>query len=161
MEGCCHGDLDKIYATMQHLEKKQNTKIDLLICCGDFQVLLRTNTLSAAYFRCDVYCSFLLPINNVCPVQAVRNLDDLECLACPPKYRDLKTFYRYYTGLEVAPYPTLFSESPSAPSLLHQVPMHLSPVDVPMRMGRTAKSMRKRGARRSSYALQISGIADH
>ncbi|KAK9903387.1 hypothetical protein WJX75_004587 [Coccomyxa subellipsoidea] len=61
---------------MQHLEKKQNTKIDLLICCGDFQ--------------------------------AVRNLDDLECLACPPKYRDLKTFYRYYTGLEVAPYPTLF-----------------------------------------------------
>ena len=38
VEGCCHGDLDKIYATMQHLEKKQNTKIDLLICCGDFQV---------------------------------------------------------------------------------------------------------------------------
>ncbi|BDA50256.1 Lariat debranching enzyme [Coccomyxa sp. Obi] len=76
VEGCCHGDLDKIYATMQHLERKQNTKIDLLICCGDFQ--------------------------------AVRNLDDLECLACPPKYRDLKTFYRYYTGQEVAPYPTLF-----------------------------------------------------
>ncbi|CAL8465238.1 g4773 [Coccomyxa elongata] len=76
VEGCCHGDLDKIYATLQHLERKQNTKIDLLICCGDFQ--------------------------------AVRNLDDLECLACPPKYRDLKTFYRYYTGQEVAPYPTLF-----------------------------------------------------
>lgn len=38
VEGCCHGDLDKIYATLQHLEKKQNTKIDLLICCGDFQV---------------------------------------------------------------------------------------------------------------------------
>jgi hypothetical protein len=41
--------------------------------------------------------------------QAVRNLDDLECLACPPKYRALNTFYKYYTGLATAPYPTLFS----------------------------------------------------
>ena len=40
VEGCCHGDLDKIYGTLQQLEKKQNTKIDLLICCGDFQVSL-------------------------------------------------------------------------------------------------------------------------
>jgi hypothetical protein len=45
-------------------------------------------------------------------VQAVRNLDDLECLACPPKYREIKTFYKYYSGEEVAPYPTIFSEFP-------------------------------------------------
>ena len=37
MEGCCHGDLDKIYGTMQHLERMGGKKIDLLICCGDFQ----------------------------------------------------------------------------------------------------------------------------
>ena len=37
MEGCCHGDLDKIYATLQSLEAAQRKKIDLLICCGDFQ----------------------------------------------------------------------------------------------------------------------------
>ena len=43
--------------------------------------------------------------------QAVRNVDDLECLACPPKYRELKTFWEYYTGKRVAPYPTLFSAS--------------------------------------------------
>ena len=37
MEGCCHGDLDKIYGTMQQLERLGGKKIDLLICCGDFQ----------------------------------------------------------------------------------------------------------------------------
>ena len=41
--------------------------------------------------------------------QAVRNLDDLECLACPPKYRELKSFYKYYTGELKAPYLTIFS----------------------------------------------------
>ena len=26
--------------------------------------------------------------------QAVRNVDDLQCLACPPKYRAMNSFYR-------------------------------------------------------------------
>ncbi|KAK9802843.1 hypothetical protein WJX73_005943 [Symbiochloris irregularis] len=76
VEGCCHGELDNIYSTMQLLEKRQGTKIDLLICCGDFQ--------------------------------AVRNLDDLECLACPVKYRSLNTFHKYHSGQLKAPYPTIF-----------------------------------------------------
>lgn len=42
--------------------------------------------------------------------QAVRNRDDLECLACPPKYRDMQTFHKYYSGAAIAPYPTLFSK---------------------------------------------------
>lgn len=62
---------------MQYIEQKDGRKIDLLICCGDFQ--------------------------------AVRNLDDLECMACPPKYRHLATFHKYYSGEKIAPYPTLFS----------------------------------------------------
>eukprot|EP00897_Mesotaenium_endlicherianum_P002580 jgi/Mesen1/234/ME1141959C07598 len=76
VEGCAHGSLDDIYATLQHLEKAERTKIDLLICCGDFQ--------------------------------AVRNEEDLECLACPPKYRAMNSFWKYYSGAERAPYPTLF-----------------------------------------------------
>lgn len=76
VEGCCHGELDKIYATMKHLERKEGVKIDLLICCGDFQ--------------------------------AVRNLDDLECMSVPDKYKALGTFYKYYSGEVLAPYPTLF-----------------------------------------------------
>lgn len=39
IEGCCHGELDNIYATLAHLEKVEGKKVDLLICCGDFQVL--------------------------------------------------------------------------------------------------------------------------
>ena len=38
VEGCMHGDLDNVYSTLRYLEKVENTKIDLLICCGDFQV---------------------------------------------------------------------------------------------------------------------------
>eukprot|EP00195_Chlamydomonas_chlamydogama_P006070 CAMPEP_0202906198 /NCGR_PEP_ID=MMETSP1392-20130828/37749_1 /ASSEMBLY_ACC=CAM_ASM_000868 /TAXON_ID=225041 /ORGANISM="Chlamydomonas chlamydogama, Strain SAG 11-48b" /LENGTH=488 /DNA_ID=CAMNT_0049594589 /DNA_START=295 /DNA_END=1761 /DNA_ORIENTATION=+ len=76
IEGCCHGELDNIYGTLQHLEKVEGKKIDLLISCGDFQ--------------------------------AVRNMDDLQTMACPPKYRSINTFYKYYSGEKVAPYPTLF-----------------------------------------------------
>lgn len=78
VEGCGHGELDKIYETMEYLEQRDGRKIDLLICCGDFQ--------------------------------AVRNLDDLECMACPPKYRSMASFYKYYSGENVAPYLTLFSK---------------------------------------------------
>lgn len=38
IEGCCHGELDNIYATLAHLERVEGRKVDLLICCGDFQV---------------------------------------------------------------------------------------------------------------------------
>ncbi|MCH88652.1 lariat debranching enzyme-like, partial [Trifolium medium] len=76
VEGCMHGDLETVYKTLQHLENTQNTKIDLLLCCGDFQ--------------------------------AVRNQNDLNSLAVPSKYLSMKTFWKYYSGLEVAPYPTIF-----------------------------------------------------
>ncbi len=39
VEGCCHGELDKIYGAIAELERVEGTKIDLLICCGDFQAL--------------------------------------------------------------------------------------------------------------------------
>jgi len=76
IEGCCHGELDAIYASIQHLERVEGVKVDLLICCGDFQ--------------------------------AVRNLDDLECMSVPDKYKELGTFYKYYSGEVIAPIPTLF-----------------------------------------------------
>ena len=84
VEGCCHGDLDRIYETIAELDKipgaqgkdKRQKKIELLVICGDFQ--------------------------------AVRNLDDLECLACPPKYRALRTFHKYYSGEARAPVLTVF-----------------------------------------------------
>lgn len=39
VEGCCHGELDKIYETIAYLEKKEGVKVDLLLCCGDFQAV--------------------------------------------------------------------------------------------------------------------------
>lgn len=76
VEGCCHGELDKIYETLELLEKKENTKVDVLLCCGDFQ--------------------------------AVRNESDLCCMAVPPKYRHMETFYKYYSGEKKAPVLTIF-----------------------------------------------------
>ncbi|XP_040295596.1 lariat debranching enzyme [Bufo bufo] len=76
VEGCCHGELDKIYETIQFLEKKENTKVDLLLCCGDFQ--------------------------------AVRNEGDMKCMAVPPKYRQMQSFYKYYSGEKQAPILTIF-----------------------------------------------------
>ncbi|XP_017011909.3 lariat debranching enzyme [Drosophila takahashii] len=37
VEGCAHGELERIYETIANIEKDAGTKIDLLLCCGDFQ----------------------------------------------------------------------------------------------------------------------------
>lgn len=37
VEGCAHGELERIYDTLLDLEERAKCKIDLLICCGDFQ----------------------------------------------------------------------------------------------------------------------------
>ena len=76
IEGCCHGELDKIYSTIEHLEKENNTKVDLLIICGDFQ--------------------------------SVRNVNDLESMAVPEKYREMCSFWKYYAGMKKAHVLTLF-----------------------------------------------------
>ena len=37
VEGCAHGELEKIYQEIEAYESKNDKKVDLLICCGDFQ----------------------------------------------------------------------------------------------------------------------------
>ncbi|ENN75576.1 hypothetical protein HUJ04_004073 [Dendroctonus ponderosae] len=76
VEGCAHGELDNIYASLQEAERRDNIKVDLLICCGDFQ--------------------------------SSRNVADLACMAVPPKYRKICTFYKYFSGEKVAPVLTIF-----------------------------------------------------
>ncbi|XP_065211972.1 lariat debranching enzyme B isoform X1 [Planococcus citri] len=72
--GCAHGKLDQIYDNLKR--DHRNEKIDLVICCGDFQ--------------------------------AARNESDLQCMAVPPKYRSMGSFYKYYSGEKQAPVLTLF-----------------------------------------------------
>ena len=76
VEGCCHGELDAIYASLALAEEQTGTKVDLLLICGDFQ--------------------------------AVRNAADLAGMACPPKYRSMHDFHKYYSGEKVAPVLTIF-----------------------------------------------------
>lgn len=46
VEGCAHGELDIIYETIKESEKYSDKKIDLLICCGDFQATRNLSDLS-------------------------------------------------------------------------------------------------------------------
>lgn len=55
--GCGHGQLNKIYESLDYMRRTKNIVADLVIICGDFQ--------------------------------AVRDQQDLNCLACPPKYRQM------------------------------------------------------------------------
>ncbi|KAG4185710.1 hypothetical protein ERO13_A09G249600v2 [Gossypium hirsutum] len=76
VEGCMHGDFDKVYDTIKYIENTRNIKIDLLLCYGD--------------------------------LQAVMNEKDMDSLNVAPKYREMKSFWKYYSGQEVAPVPTIF-----------------------------------------------------
>lgn len=78
VSGCSHGELDCLYDTIKQLE---------------------------AGFEDGHPVELLISCGDF---QAVRNEADLECLACPPKYRDVKDFHRYYRGEAVAPVPTVF-----------------------------------------------------
>lgn len=75
VEGCCHGQFEEIYATLQALERRHGFRTDLLLVCGD--------------------------------AQAMRNEGDVETMACPPKYRHIGNFYKYYKGELVAPVLTI------------------------------------------------------
>jgi len=71
IEGCLHGELQKVYETIHEIEERENYKVDVLLCCGDFQ--------------------------------ATRNLADLKCMAVPDKFKEMGTFYKYYSGELKAP----------------------------------------------------------
>jgi lariat debranching enzyme len=42
IQGCCHGALDEVYERMKMHEEQTGRKIDVLLCCGDFQSLRNT-----------------------------------------------------------------------------------------------------------------------
>lgn len=56
--------------------------------------------------------------------QAVRNEFDLQSLACPVKYRDMRSFWKYYAGHLVAPIPTIFiGGNHEASNHLQEIPL--------------------------------------
>ncbi|XP_041986834.1 lariat debranching enzyme [Aricia agestis] len=47
VEGCAHGELDKIYECIETLQDREGIQVDLLICCGDFQSVRNNDDLRA------------------------------------------------------------------------------------------------------------------
>ena len=39
VQGCLHGNLDELYESVDKLAVERDVKVDLLICCGDFESL--------------------------------------------------------------------------------------------------------------------------
>ena len=37
--GCAHGELEKIYDSIENVQRKHNITVDVLLCCGDFQAM--------------------------------------------------------------------------------------------------------------------------
>ena len=82
IEGCLHGELDIVYNTIKYIEQEHQTKIDLLICCGDFQAV-----------RNEGFFLFFL-----CNIKKIIILADLKTMACPSKYKSMQQFWKYYKG---------------------------------------------------------------
>ena len=76
--GCGHGTLDRVYESIAELER----------CASDGR---KVDLL--------VCCG---------DFQAVRNEQDMECMACPQKYRMMQDFFKYYGGRSAAPVLTVF-----------------------------------------------------
>ncbi|KAH7928638.1 DBR1-domain-containing protein [Leucogyrophana mollusca] len=52
--------------------------------------------------------NYLVDLLLICgDFQAIRNHRDLQCMAVPPKYRQLGDFHKYYTGEKIAPVLTI------------------------------------------------------
>ncbi|XP_063692413.1 uncharacterized protein LOC134824434 isoform X2 [Bolinopsis microptera] len=47
VQGCSHGELDNIYESIIQSERETGNKIDILICCGDFQACRNENDLKS------------------------------------------------------------------------------------------------------------------
>ncbi|EEH34125.2 lariat debranching enzyme [Paracoccidioides lutzii Pb01] len=88
LEGCGHGKLHDIYASVNKAAKLKGWNgVDLLIIGGDFQ---------ASSYSFDLQ------------THAVRNSYDLSCMSVPQKYKKIGDFHEYYSGSRVAPYLTIF-----------------------------------------------------
>ncbi|CDR94100.1 lariat-debranching enzyme, putative [Babesia bigemina] len=64
VEGCVHGQLDLIYSKIREKEIADNIKVDLLLCCGDFQAIRNES-----------------------------DLEDLQCPPKYKAYHDFKDYY--------------------------------------------------------------------
>ena len=68
IEGCLHGELQKVYETIKEIEDKEHYKVDLLLCCGDFQVCTRNIFLLAFQLTLINEMISLFRQQEMCPI---------------------------------------------------------------------------------------------
>lgn len=56
--GCSHGEFEEIYKTIASIEKEENIKVELLLCCGDVQATRNQNDLACMASKYPDMCSF-------------------------------------------------------------------------------------------------------
>jgi hypothetical protein len=103
--GCAHGELDLIYKCILTEEREKKCKVDLLICCGDFECARNDNDLlyvegESKIFQPIVSYVFFIAFNFVFII--------VNSLPGPVKFRGHKDFYKYYNKERYAPVLTLF-----------------------------------------------------
>lgn len=99
--GCAHGELDVIYDAIREAERATTANAKTARGGGPVELL-------------------------ICPgdFQAVRNEEDLECMAVPDKFKSMNTFWRYYAGEVAAPVPTVFvGGNHEATNHLQEIPL--------------------------------------
>ncbi len=119
--GCSHGELEIMYDLIESIQARNGYKIDLLLCCGDFQSV--RNEADLACMACPVKVRSALrflnhPLNHPPPIFICilfgRYYNDAAVLYCfyssvftCVQYRSMVTFWKYYSGEKVAPVPTV------------------------------------------------------
>lgn len=101
--GCCHGALDKLYETLELLQRRHGVRPDLLLCCGDFQAVrneadLRCMAVPAKYRHMQSFYRWARR-GAARPGQTRPNPAPPPQLSCPR---------RYYSGEKKAPVLTVF-----------------------------------------------------
>jgi lariat debranching enzyme len=97
--------LDRIKHIFSDMEDKGQTSLNVAVegCChGELDLIYDTiRDVNSKGVKVDL----LLVCGDF---QCVRNKADLQSVAVPPKYRQLKNFHEYVTGVKVAPVTTIF-----------------------------------------------------
>ncbi|EEA08573.1 serine/threonine protein phosphatase, putative [Cryptosporidium muris RN66] len=45
VQGCCHGELNRLYESIERMQNDTGNKVDLIICCGDFHTIRNNDDL--------------------------------------------------------------------------------------------------------------------
>ncbi|KAG2393757.1 hypothetical protein C9374_007288 [Naegleria lovaniensis] len=119
VEGCCHGDLDKIYATLLHAMEQKQMSDQKEIALKSLQSSSEEGAVDDEFLNSlQEYRKPTIDVLLICgDFESIRHADDLNSMSVPDKYKEWKDFYKYFAKsplkkegeeTKIAPIPTLF-----------------------------------------------------